>query len=315
MNGFFAGIFAFFVALLPVHGPVTEFHGYIEANFTYVGAASAGRIETINVQEGDHVAEGVPLFTLENDEFEAGLRAAEARVAVARANRDNLETGSRDAEIAVIRASLSKAMADQQLARQTLDRSLKLLERELVPPAKVDADQAALESANAEVAQLQAQLDVAELPARDAQRVSAEAGLVAAIADADRARDQLADRNVVAPSAGLVESIYFKPGEVAGTGAAIMALLPPGDLKARFFIPEPERARFTLGDELALSCDNCPDGIVATITYMASEPQHTPPVIYSRDERARLVFMAEARIEGETGLLPGQPVTVSVDDE
>ncbi len=315
MNEFLAGILAFFTALLPMHGPITEFHGYIEADFTYVSAVSPGRIEAISVAEGDHVSEGQMLFALEDDEFQSALRAAEARVAVARANRDNLETGSREAEIAVIRASLSRAMADRQLAQQTLDRSLQLLERDLVAPAKVDTDRANLESASAQVEQLQAQLDVAELPARDAQRVSAEAALQAAIADADRARDQLADRNVMAPTDGLVESIYFKPGEVAGTGAAIMALLPPGELKARFFIPETERARFTLGETLGLTCDNCPDGLTATITYMASDPQHTPPIIYSRDERARLVFMAEARIEGATDLLPGQPVTVSVSNE
>lgn len=312
MSEFFAGVFAFFMALWPIHGPVTEFHGYIEADFTYVSAASAGRIDGIGVAEGDHVDAGQMLFSLEDDEFAAALRAAEARVAVARANRDNLETGSRAAEIAVIRASLAKAVADQVLAQQTLDRSLQLLDRDLVPQAKVDTDRARLESANAEVAQLQAQLDVAELPARDAQRVSAEAALEAAIADADSARDQLANRHVIAPSNGLVESIYYKVGEVAGTGAPVIALLPPSELKARFFIPEPERARFSLGEKLSLSCDNCPDGIMATISFMASDPQHTPPVIYSRDERARLVFMAEARIEAGTNLLPGQPVSVSV---
>lgn len=315
MSDFFAGLFAFFMGLLPLHGPVTEFHGYIEADFTYVGAESAGRIDVISVEEGAIVVAGQMLFALDDDEFAAALRAAEARVAVARANRDNLETGSRAAEIAVIRATLAKAMADLHLAQQTLDRSLQLLERELVPPAKVDTDRATLESAEAQVAQLQAQLDVAELPARDAQRVSAEAALEAAIADADRARDQLASRTAVAPTDGLVESIFYKAGEVAGTGAAIVALLPPGELKARFFIPETERARFVLGEELDLSCDNCPDGMLATITYMASDPQHTPPIIYSRDERSRLVFMAEARIEGAVGLLPGQPVTVSVGHE
>lgn len=312
MNEFFAWIFGLFAALIPAHGPVTEFHGYIEADFVYVAAASAGRIDQITIEEGEQVEVGQLLFTLENNQFEAALRGAEARVAVARANRDNLQTGSRDAEIAVIRASLAKAEADQHLARQTLDRSQQLRERDLVPPAKVDTDQANLESANAQVAQLQAQLNVAELPARDAQQVSAQANLQAAEADADKARDELDDRSVMAPAAGLVDNIYYREGEVAGTGAPVIALLPPGQLKARFFIPETERARFRLGDELALSCDNCPAGIMATVTYLASDPQHTPPVIYSRDERARLVFMAEARIETGTGLLPGQPVTVSV---
>lgn len=315
MNEFFAWVFGFFAAILPAHGPVNDFHGYVEADYVYVSPASAGRIETIAVSEGDQVAAGDLLFALETDQYEAALRAAEARVEAARANRDNLMTGSREAEIEVIRASLANAEANQHLAQQTLDRSLQLLDRDLVAPAKVDADRASLEAANAQVAQLRAQLEVAELPARDAQQVSAEATVEAAIADADKAREDLTDRTVIAPAGGLVDNVYYRAGEVAATGSPVIALLPPGELKARFFIPETERARFAIGDELAVSCDNCADGITATVTYMASDPQHTPPIIYSRDERSRLVFMAEALIDGDAQLLPGQPVTVSIEDE
>jgi HlyD family secretion protein len=77
-----------------------------------------------------------------------------------------------------------------------------------------------------------------------------------------------------------------------------------------FFIPQPERAGFAPGDVLALSCDGCPAGLEATVSRLASDPQFTPPIIYSREERQRLVFRAEAEVAGDAGLLPGQPVTL-----
>lgn len=309
--GWIAGIAA---AVIPGFwdAPAPLYHGYIEADYVYVAPASAGRIEVLQVDEGDTVTEGELLFALGADSHAAGLRAAEAREAVAEATWRNMKTGSRIEEVAVIRASLSKAVADQSLANVTLERSSKLNAQGFASVARVDADRATLERANAQVAQLEAQLEVAELPARDAQLVAAEATLDAARADADRARSDLSDRIVMAPVDGVVERVYFRAGEVASIGTPVVALLPPGELKARFFISEVARVKFHLGDVLALTCDGCADGLTATISHMASDPQHTPPIIYSRDERSRLVFMAEARLDGEFGLLPGQPVSLQV---
>lgn len=314
MNDVAAWLMGLIAAVVPGLGaaPAPEYHGYIEADFVYVAAASAGRIERMAVAEGDVIEAGALLFSLETESQAASLRAAEAREAVAEAEWRNLETGSREEETAVIRASLAKAEADRDLAETTLERSRQLVAQGFVSEAKLDADRTALEAAKAQVAQLEAQLQVAELPARDAQLVAAKAALEAARADADGARAELADRSVAAPAGGLVERVFFRAGEVASAGTPVVSLLPPGALKARFFIPERDRSRFRTGEELALSCDGCAAGLRAVLTRLASEPQHTPPVIYSREERDRLVFMAEAKISGDSGLLPGQPVTLRV---
>jgi HlyD family secretion protein len=228
----------------------------------------------------------------------------------AEAALDNLTTGSRAAEIDVIRASLLKAEADLGLARETAARSGKLFAEGLTPQAKYDADRAALASAEAAVAQFQAQLKVAELPARDAQQAQAEANLVAARADVDKARADLLARKVVAPVGGRVERLYYTAGEVAGAGAPVLALLPAGALKIKFYVAEAERGQFALGDEVAVSCNGCATTLRARVSYFASDPQFTPPVIYSRDERSRLSFLTEATLKGD-GLLPGQPVTIA----
>ena len=210
----------------------------------------------------------------------------------------------------MIRASLSEARAAQSLARTTLARTENLSASGIVTQAKVDADRSALDQANAHVAQLEAQLRVAELPARSEQVIAARATLDAARADAEVAAARLDDMRTTAPIAGRIEKVYYTVGEVASAGTPVVSILPPDALKVLFYLPESARAGFRIGDRLALSCDGCAEGIEATITRMASDPQYTPPLIYSRDERRRMVFRAEARLDRGTGLLPGQPVTL-----
>jgi HlyD family secretion protein len=286
-----------------------RWNGYVEADYVYAAPATAGQIESFGVREGDTVGKGDLLFTLKQDGQVALLAGANARVAAAEANLKNLSTGSRAPEIDVIRASLGKAQSDLNLARDNSARSDKLFAQGLVTQARLDQDRAGLASAEAAVRQLQAQLKVAELPARDEQQVGAEANLAAARADAAKARADLADRTVLAPAAGRIERLYFDPGEMAAAGTPVVAILPAGALKVKFYLPEAERQQFALGDQLAVSCDGCPAGLTATVSWFASDPQFTPPVIYSRDERQRLSFLAEARLD-EGGVHPGQPVTL-----
>ena len=289
----------------------TVYNGYVEGDYLYIAAAASGRISTVLVREGDTVATGATLFRLDDSAQTANLRAAEAQVAVARANLANLQTGGRAEEIEVIRASLDQAVADQHLSETTLERTRRLFTSGTISQARVDADQSKLDSANARVAQLQAQLQVAELPARDAQKIAAEASIAAAEAQLEGARTALSDRVVDAPGSGTVDKVFFTAGEVAGAGAPVIAILPPDSLKALFFVPESDRTLVTIGAVFDVSCHGCPEGMEARVTRLASSPQFTPPIIYSRDESSRLVFQAEADLTGTGGVLPGQPVQLS----
>ena len=305
-----------FVALIALIIPgfgapeVPVYNGYLEADYVYVAPLTAGRITRIAADEGDRVTAGEVLVELESATQKAAVQAAEAGVAQAKANLTNLETGSRSAEIAVIRATLKKAEADRALAAASYVRTQHLLDQGQVSAARADQDKATLDSAVAQVEQLTAQLDVAQLPARDAQRLAAEAALAMAEAQADAARIGLADRSLSAPVAGVLDRRFYDAGEVAASGAAVLSIFQPDRIKVIFFLPEGERASFAPGDVLALTCDGCGEGLTARITRLAAEPQYTPPIIFSRDERGRLVFRAEAGVSAATGLQPGQPVTL-----
>ncbi|RME15204.1 MAG: HlyD family secretion protein [Alphaproteobacteria bacterium] len=305
-------IAALLTAVIPGYGvdPTPVYNGYVEGEFVHVAPSVTGRLNTMAVSEGDIVVAGQFLFDMDSTKQRAALRAANFRVAQAEANLRNLETGSREAEIEVIRASLAEARAARDLARTTLERTENLFRNNIVTEAKVEADRTALQQAEAHVSQLEAQLKVAELPARDEQLIAAQATLKAAQAEADLAAAQLDDMHVTAPTQGLVEKVYFEAGEVAAAGTPVVSILPPDALHVLFYLPEQERPDFSIGEVLDLSCDGCPPGLTATITRMASEPQFTPPIIYSREQRTRLVYRAEASLPRDSGLLPGQPVTL-----
>lgn len=200
--------------------------------------------------------------------------------------------------------------ADLNLAQSNLVRSEKLQAAGTVSSARVDQDRASLAAAQAQASQLRAQLAVAELPARSAQQVAAEANLEAAEAEAERARQDVRDRTVTAPIAGMVGHVFFRAGEVADAGAPLLALLPQEPLEVRFFVPEPERSAFRVGTPVHVACDGC-GPLSAHVTTVASQPQTTPPVIYSREERSRLVYLVKARLDQGGQLQAGQPVTVT----
>lgn len=327
MDGFFAwvlGLLAFVPGL--GHTPPPSWNGYVEVDYAYAAAPSAGTIEAIAVREGELVEAGDVLFTLEGNQQRAAhdaavarAQAAGAQVAAARATLANLRTGARPAELEVTRASLAQADANLALAQQTFDRAKDLYQQGNVPKSQLDQAQAGLDAANAAVTQLKAQLVVAQLPARDDQIAAAEASVaaaqsaaVAARADAANAEAALADRSVVAPEAGRIERLFFKPGEVAGAGVPVLSMSGGEALKVKFYLGEAERQQFAMGQQVSVSCDGCPAGLTASISYFASDPQFTPPIIYSRDERSRLVFMTEATMAATAGVLPGQPVSIGL---
>lgn len=310
MNEFLAGLMAAVMSLFPSGADPAGYSGYLEADYVYVAPVSAGRIVTLDAEEGQVVAAGETLFTLDATQQKNLLDAAVARVSAAQATLENLETGSRSEELDVIRASLARAEADLAQAQSNLSRSERLAEAGTVPSVRVEQDRTALAAAQAQVDQLRAQLAVAELPARNAQQVAAEANLHAAEADAERARQDMDDRTVEAPVAGTIDQVFFRLGEVAGVGVPVVAILPEGPLEVWFFVPEVARATLATGTTVQVTCDSCDDALPARITHIASAPQTTPPVIYSREERSRLVYLVKARLEAANGLTPGQPVTV-----
>jgi len=140
----------------------------------------------------------------------------------------------------------------------------------------------------------------------------AEAALRQAKANLEWSQTRLGRRNAYSPSEATVEQIYYRPGETVPAGRPVVALLPPGNLKFRFFAPQAILPEIGFGQTVGVSCDGCEKGLTAKVSFIARSAEFTPPVIYSLDERAKLVFLIEARPEQPDKFRVGQPVTVTL---
>lgn len=142
----------------------------------------------------------------------------------------------------------------------------------------------------------------------------AEAALRQANANLASAQTRLTRRRVFSPVAGTIEQVYYRAGEMVPAGKPVVAILPPPNLKIRFFVPETALADIKLGASVGVSCDGCEQGLSAKVSFIARSAEFTPPVIYSLEERAKLVFMVEARPEHPEKFRVGQPVSVALPD-
>jgi HlyD family secretion protein len=142
--------------------------------------------------------------------------------------------------------------------------------------------------------QLQAQLRAGRLGGRVDARAAAEAEVQAARAALAQIEWRLEQKAVSAPLAARVEDTLYRVGEWVNAGAPVVTLLDPAALKLRFFVPETEVARIAVGQRVLAHCDGCAAPIPAAVRFVAREAEFTPPVIYSRGSREKLVFMVEA---------------------
>ncbi len=285
--------------------------GYVEVEPTRIAAPQAGRLLQLHVARGDSVAAGGALFVLDTELERGALDEAEARQRQSQAQAQDLASGKRPAELDAFRARMATARSALALAESDLARQQALAAQGFVSPASLDQMRERLRSAQAQQAQAQAELSAAELAGREAQRNAAQAAVKVAEAQQMQAETRLAQKQLFAPLAARVEDTYYRPGEWVPAGSPVLSLLPAGSLKLRFYIPEPKLASMPPGSTVHVRCDGCGAGFDAKISWVASSAEFTPPVIYSKDNRAKLVFRAEALPLGAVSLTPGLPVEVS----
>ncbi|MGH6891408.1 MAG: HlyD family secretion protein [Dongiaceae bacterium] len=285
--------------------------GYVEAEYTYVAPLESGRITALNVARGDQVAAGQKLFALEEDAERAARDQAEAELAQAEADLADLRKGDRPEDLAIIQAQLDEARASLSLSVPRLQRREKMVKGSIIGEEELDEAKAAILGDRGNIAEYEARLAEAKLPAR-VDKIAAAAKLV------DARRAQLADaewrlsrRQEIAPVAARVEDVFFRVGETASAGRAVVSLLTPENLKLRFFVPEPDLASLSVGQKVGVTCDGCAPNLSATVNFIARTAEFTPPVIYSLTRREKLVFLVEARPDDlAQPWHPGLPVDI-----
>ncbi len=248
------------------------FLGYVVGEDALIAAPQAGWVAKLAVQRGQQVKRGDLLFTLDDTREQAARDSAIASLSLAAAQMND--------------AKAALALAQKELARQS-----GLMKAHAGTQQNYDVAKSAYQQAVARVSQIEAQQKQAQ----------------ALLADA---RYRLSQRDVTAQTEGRVEDVYFRQGEYAPAMTPVVSVLPPQNIYVRFFVPETEFAKMRLGRKVSIVCDACEKNITATVTFIAQQEEFTPPVIFSKGNREKLVFKLEARAPGGLKLNPGQPVEV-----
>ncbi len=300
-------------ACSPASSPPLQ--GYVEGEYVLVAAPAAGTLEKLFVSRGQIVEAGSPIFRLEHaNEDAARLQAAE-QLRMARERLANLEGSRRPPEIEAAAEQAKQAQAAQELSTLQLKQQERLFAAGFISKAQMDAARASYDRDVARFAEVRAQTRLAkESIGRTAEIRAARADVEAARAALAQADWRLEQRSAAAAAKALVQDTYFVEGEWVPAGRPIASLLPPGNIKVRFFVPETQIGGLKQGAAISLRCDGCAHPIAAAISYISPQAEYTPPVIYSKESRAKLVFMVEARpgLADAPLLHPGQPVDVGL---
>ena len=285
------------------------FQGYVEGEYVMLASPYAGQLEKLQVRRGDQVDAGAPAFVLEQAAERAARLEAEERVRSAQARLQTLTEPRREPEVAALREEVNAAQAAAEFSRSELARQQDLIRQGYTTRPRLDEARATHARDLARVREAEAQLRNAQMPlGRSAERKAAEAELQAAKAALAQAHWKLEQKTVAAPVAGMVQDTFYVPGEWVGAGRPVVSILPPDNIKARFYVPETVVGSIAAGRTVGISCDGCPP-LEGTVSYVSSRAEFTPPVLYSKESRAKLQFLVEARL-GEARLRPGQPIDV-----
>jgi len=293
--------------------PSDQVQGYVEGEYVYVASPYAGALASLSVRRGGQVSAGDPLFALEQVSEKAARDEAEKKLGQALANFEDARKGKRPSEIESLKAQLKNAQAALRLSVQEVTRQdgLKSMPGAAVE-MEIDRARATRDQNLQRVAQLKADLHTAQLGARVDQVAAAEAEVRAREAALARAEWDLAQKRQVAPKAGFVFDTLYREGEWVAAGRPVVVLLPPDHIKVRTFVPETKIGTIKLGDGVQITVDGAHGAIQGKVSYISPRAEYTPPVIYSQENRQKLVFLIEARFDQDVArnLHPGQPVDV-----
>ncbi|MGE0158015.1 MAG: HlyD family secretion protein [Gemmatimonadales bacterium] len=291
--------------------------GTVEATDADLGFQAAGRVQEIDVEEGDEVTAGQELARLDTRELDAALEGARAQLEAAEARLAELVRGARPQEVVTAEAAVRAAASRTEEARLERERAATLFEGGAISRQAFDRAESAHELAVAALDQAEEQLALVEEGPRS-EIVRAQRAVVAqGRANVARAEATLANAVVTAPFDGIVTVKHREPGEAVTPGAPVVTLLAPDDRWVRIYVREDQIGRVRLGLPAEIVSDTYPDRTYSgEVVFIGSEAEFTPRNVQTAEERTKLVYPVRVRITGDPDfvLKPGIPVDVTLLD-
>jgi len=255
---------------------------------------------------------GDPLFSLENGSETAARNQAARLFAQAQATLEDEKAGKRPTELASAEAQLKQAHAALDMSEKDFERQDSLIQSGAISVQDFQKARMTRDEDRQQVDQLGADLQTARLGSRVDEIAAAQAGARASQAALAKAQWDLDQKFQCAPKSGLVFDTLYYEGEWVAAGHPVVSLLPPGQIKVRAFVPEPNIGAIRVGAQVQVMVDGVAAPLMGRVSFISPEAEYTPPVIYSRESRSKLVFMVEVEFDPKiaVNLHPGQPVDV-----
>jgi HlyD family secretion protein len=294
------------------NGPSNKVQGYVEGEFVYIASPLAGQVESLYVHRGQRVKAGDPLFTLDSTAERAALDQAERKLAQGESNLQDLKKPKRPTEIESIKAQLRQARAALVFSEREYERQEGLVKTGARTEEDLDRARSTRDQDRQRVAQLEADLATAQLGSRIDQIKAAEDNVRALKAALVKAQWDFSQKSQSAPQDALVFDTLYRVGDWVAAGRPAVVLLPPKNVKVRAFVSEAQLGTIRYGEVVRVFVDGVAKPFLGKVSFISPLAEYTPPVIYSRESRQKLVYLVEAVFDPKVAakLHPGQPVDV-----
>ncbi len=291
-----------------------ELPGYLEADLIEMASPESGYLADLLVHRGQFLEAGAPLYRLESPALELELVSASQHRLGAQKRAEDASVGEREENLRLLEANLAAQDAVVKLAKREYQRQASLTSVGATSKEHLEEAQSNLTQAEQKWKAFQAQLDLARKGQRPLQLEALGADVAALQASEATAQWHLNQLVRNAPVEAVVQDTLFQPGEWVSAGRPVVALRNVADLRARFFVTPEQAANLQLGDDVQVTLPGKAPPLTAKIVRLADQAEFTPPVIYSREQAARLVFMVEAQLPEQAArdLHPGLPVTIGI---
>ncbi len=271
-------IFILLISLLLVacHNNDKYYNGYIDAELIYLSSDFGGRLDKLAVTKGQSVKAGQLIFKLEqvDENF---------KVAISKLNKIDILARQRELQNRINYAQIN------------YNRIIELRTRDA--------------ASNDELDQAKENLNILQNQQRglDAQMASNKKDIAQKIW-------QLRQKQNTAPESGIIFDNYFNPQEYVSGGIPIVSLITAQNIKVIFFVAERELSQVYLGQKILIQSDGALRELVGQISYISNQAEYTPPIIFSREDRQKLVFRIEAKMTNPNlaQIHLGQPVSVKL---
>ncbi|MDD2369902.1 MAG: HlyD family efflux transporter periplasmic adaptor subunit [Sulfuricurvum sp.] len=292
-----------------------SYQGYVEGEYVNIASSQSGRLDKLFVTRGENVKADAPLFVLDSENETDQLRQNEAQLTSAQSVLNDMQKGSRPEELDVIKAKLTQAKADADNFQEQLRRNQELYKANALSKEALDNTIASAHRSAALVNELQNSLKVAQIGDRSDRIKAQKANIQQIQALISQTTWKLSEKARKAPSKAMVFDTLYREGEFVPTGGIVVRLLPPQNRKIRFFVPQNISEKLAIGQKLLIVSRSDEHKIPAHVTYISTEAEYTPPIIYSNETKDKLIYMIEAYPSPEDAPLlhPGQPVEVTLE--